>query len=162
MKLQFAAALVACVMTTPATAHEFKIGDLTINHPMALETAKTAMAGAGYLSVTNTGDTTDRLMAVKADFPKVMLHTTEETDGIARMIHLEAIDIPAGETVTLAPGGMHVMFMGLGGDPFEVGETIPATLVFEIAGEIDVEFNVEARDGHGAGADDHSGHGSAD
>ncbi|UXX82233.1 copper chaperone PCu(A)C [Roseovarius pelagicus] len=144
---------------TPAIAHEFKAGDLVIDHPMAFETTKTAMSGGGYLTITNTGSTADRLIAVRADFPKVQLHTTEEKDGVARMIHLEAIDLPAGETVTLAPGGMHVMFMGLGGDPFEVGEAIPATLVFEKSGEIDVKFNVEERTGHST---DHSTHGASD
>ncbi|MDP5359854.1 MAG: copper chaperone PCu(A)C, partial [Paracoccaceae bacterium] len=57
--------------------------------------------------------------------------------------------------VQLAPGGLHVMFMGLGGDPFEVGETFPATLVFEKAGEVEVVFYVEERT---AEAMDHSGH----
>ncbi|RKF15032.1 copper chaperone PCu(A)C [Roseovarius spongiae] len=157
MKLQFAAALAACVLAAPLSAHEYTLGDLVIDHPVALETPKTAKSGAGYLSVTNTGEAPDRLLEVRADFPMVMLHTTEESDGVARMVHLEGIDIPAGETVTLAPSGMHVMFMGLD-NPFEVGEQVPATLVFEEAGEVDVVFEVEARDGADGGMGDHSGH----
>lgn len=128
-----------------AHAHEFTVGDLTVDHPMAFETAKTAMAGGGFLTVTNNGTEDDRLIAVRADFPKVELHTTEEQDGVAKMIHVDAVDIPAGETVALEPGGFHVMFMGLRGDPFEVGEEIPATLVFEKAGEVEVMFSVEER-----------------
>ncbi|WP_299500519.1 copper chaperone PCu(A)C [uncultured Roseobacter sp.] len=143
-------------MSTAALAHEFKLGDLVINHPMTFNTAATAKTGGGYLEVTNTGDTADRLIGVKADFPKVELHTTEEKDGVARMMHVDAIEIPAGETVSLEPGGFHVMFMGLGGDPFEVGEKIPATLIFENAGEIDVMFNVEERTHEDK--TDHSGH----
>lgn len=161
MKTQIIAALsVASIFTAPALAHDFKIGDLIVDHPMAFETPKTAMSGGGYFSVTNTGTTSDRLTGVRADFPKVALHTTEETDGVARMIHVDAIDIPAGETVTLAPGGFHVMFMGLEGDPFDAGEEIPATLIFENAGEIDVVFSVEERSQ--AHEMDHSQHGGSE
>ncbi|QBF33649.1 copper chaperone PCu(A)C [Thalassococcus sp. S3] len=155
-RLALAATFALCAAAT--SAHEYRLGDLVIDHPMAFETANTAMSGGGYLTIVNEGETPDRLVAVRADFPKVMLHGTEEKDGVARMFHVDGIDIPAGESVALEPGGLHVMFMGLRDDPFEVGETFSATLVFEQAGEVDVVFNVEARDGsHGAGMD-HSGH----
>lgn len=144
-----------CTFATTAAAHEFKVGDLVIGHPMAFETAATAMSGGGFFTVTNTGDSADRLIEVRADFPSVQLHNTEMQDDVARMFHVDTMEIPAGETVTLAPGGLHVMFMGLNGDPFEVGERIPATLVFEQAGEVDVVFNVEERT---MDAMDHSGH----
>ena len=150
--LAFALALLAL----PASAHEVKTGNLVIDHPYALETAATAMSGAGYMTITNTGSAPDRLLAVRADFPRVTLHGTEtDAQGVARMIPIEGIAIAPGETVTLAPGGMHVMFMGLDGDPFEEGERIPATLIFERAGEIAVEFWVERR---GGGMTGHEGH----
>ncbi len=159
MKIFTIAALAATFIATQsvAEAHEFKAGDLVIDHPMAFETAKTAMSGGGFFSVTNNGTETDRLIGVEADFPRVEVHDTEMTDGVARMFHVEGIDIPAGETITLAPGGMHVMFMGLNGDPLEVGEEIPAKLLFEKAGEVEVVFNVEARSDEGM---DHSAHGA--
>lgn len=158
MKLfSFAAAAALSLLAQTAIAHEFKVGDLIIDHPMALETFQTAMTGAGYLSVTNSGTEEDRLIAVEADFPRVMLHTSVTTNDIVTMSEVEGITIPAGETITLEPGGFHVMFMGLNGDPFEVGETFPATLVFEKAGRLDVVFNVEARDGE-AKQEDHSNH----
>ena len=106
-------------------------------------TAPTARAGAGYLQIVNKGDQPDRLIGVTAGFPRVMIHTTQMDGDIARMVHLEAVDIPAGETVTFAPGGLHVMFMGLNGDPFETGESFDAVLVFEAAGEVPVTFYVE-------------------
>lgn len=158
MKLfSFAAAAALSLLAQTAIAHEFKVGDLIIDHPMALETFQTAMTGAGYLSVTNSGTEEDRLIAVEADFPRVMLHTSVTTNDIVTMSEVQGIAIPAGETITLEPGGFHVMFMGLNGDPFEVGETFPATLVFEKAGRLDVVFNVEARDGE-AKQEDHSNH----
>lgn len=154
----FAAAAALCIFASTATAHEFKIGDIVVDHPMAFETASSAMSGGGYLSITNNGAQMERLMAVEADFPRVMLHTTEMKDDVARMMHVDTVEIPAGETVMLAPGGLHVMFMGLNGDPFEVGETIPATLVFEQAGALEVVFNVEERSTDGAMQMDHSNH----
>lgn len=169
MKTLNLATFATLVLCAPAFAHDYAIGEITVEHPMAFETPPTARTAGGFLTITNAGDTADRLMAVVADFPRVELHTTEMEGDIARMQHLhEGIAIPPGATVTLAPGGMHVMFMGLGGDPFEVGEEVPATLIFETAGEITVTFKVEARkemtadhgaathDGHDHG--DHSGH----
>ena len=82
-------------------------------------------------------------------------------DGdIARMMKVEGITVPAGETVALEPGGFHVMFMGLRGDPFEVGEEIPATLTFENAGDLSILFTVEKRR-MDHGTMDHSGHGDS-
>ena len=145
---------VALGLPSLAAAHDYKLGDLGIIHPMAFETPVTAKTGAGYVIIANDGETDDALLEVRAEFPKVMLHKSEEKDGIASMTHVDKIDIPAGEVVELAPGGFHVMFMGLGGDPFEHGETVKATLVFEQAGEVEVEFKVVPR----GAEDDHSGH----
>ena len=75
----------------------------------------------------------------------VAIHRTEtDAAGVARMVPVEALEIPPGATVTLEPGGTHVMFMGLTA-PFAEGDKIDATLVFEKAGEVAVRFNVEAR-----------------
>lgn len=153
-------AVAFALLTFPAAAHELTTDSLVIDHPYALETVATAMSGAGYMTITNTGSEPDRLQAVRADFPSVTLHGTEtDAEGVTRMIRVEGIEIPSGETVMLAPGGTHVMFMGLDGDPFEEGERIPATLVFERAGEIAVEFWVEPRDGGMTGHEGHD-HGS--
>jgi copper(I)-binding protein len=69
------------------------------------------------------------------------------------MGEVEALEIPPGETVRLAPGGMHVMFMGLDA-PLTADGSVPATLVFETAGEIEVEFRVEPRDAAAEPMDD--------
>ncbi len=157
MKLTHILAALTLSLPTLATAHDFKVADLEIHHPVAFETPRAAKSGAGYLMIVNNGTTDDSLLEVRADFPKVMLHLSEEKDGIAKMTHVDKIDVPAGETVELAPGGLHVMFMGLAGDPLEEGEEIKATLVFENAGEVDVVFNVEPRS-DAAESTDHSGH----
>ncbi len=154
MKNLIITAVAALLTSTAAFAHDYKVGGLTVMHPKAFETAKNANVGGGYMTIENTSDIADKLVAVHvAEIPRIELHLSEtDANGVARMIKQDGVPIPAGETVTLMPGGLHVMFMGLGGDPFEVGEKIEATLVFETAGELDVVFNVEAR-----GTDDHSG-----
>ncbi len=86
------------------------------------------------------------------------------------MFQIDGVEIAPGESITLQPGQKHVMFMGLNGDPFEAGEEIPATLVFENAGRVEIIFSVETAEelaeslgiaaGHGGGHGDHAGHGS--
>ncbi len=165
MRIQstLAALAAAFALAGAAGAHEFKLGDLTIGHPYAIETAATAKTGAGYLSISNGGGAPDRLIAIEAPFPRVEIHTTEtDAAGVARMLPVEGVEIPPGQTVTLEPGGMHVMFMGLGA-PFVAGETVAATLVFEKAGRVEVEFNVQPRgEGEGGMEDGDMDHGDMD
>lgn len=154
MNILIKSALAVLISAGFAQADDYTLGDLRIDHPRAFETAKSANVGGGYMTITNNGTTDDTLTAVRvAEIPRIELHLSEtDTNGVARMTKQDGIRVPAGETVTLMPGGLHVMFMGLGGDPFEAGEQIKATLVFETAGEVDVMFDVEART-----ASDHSG-----
>ena len=154
----FATLVAAVTLATQATAHDYLLGDLAIIHPFSYETPTTARAVGGYLSIANTGTTDARLIAVNADFPRVMLHTSDVEGGVALMMHVEeGIVIPAGGVVTLEPGGTHVMFMGLEA-PLKVGDEIPATLVFEGLGEIEIVFPVEARDGLLESDVEHQGH----
>lgn len=90
------------------------------------------------------------------ELPRVSLHGTQKDGGVMRMFDVDAIDIPAGETVALKPGAMHILFMDLNGDPFEVGEAIP-TLIFAATGKVDLIFNIEARATDTQNMD-HSGH----
>lgn len=146
----FAALVAAASLAGTAGAHDYKLGDLEIGHPYAIATPASAKSGAGYLSITNIGSQPDRLLAVKANFPMVVVHSTEvDAAGVARMTAVDGLEIAPGETVTLAPGGMHVMFMGLTA-PWAAGDEIDATLVFEKAGQIEVQFQVQPR-GEGAG-----------
>lgn len=142
-----AAALLLLSTSGAVLAHEYSVGDMEIGHPYAVETAKTAKTAAGYLSIANGGSEADRLVAVETAFPMTQIHAVEtDAQGVTRMVHQEnGIEIPAGETVTLAPNGLHVMFMGLTA-PLVAGTSFPATLVFEHAGKLDIEFKVETRE----------------
>lgn len=142
MKFLLPALALLATIALPASAHEYKLGPLIIDHPYAPETS--GKTEAGYLSITNTGSEPDQLIAVRSAYPSTTLHATEVADGVARMGALDAIDIPPGATVTLAPKGMHVMFVGVDA-PLKDGDSIDATLVFAKAGEIAVAFHVQPR-----------------
>lgn len=163
LKHTFLTLAAATLLPGWASAHEFTAGALHIDHPYIAASIGAARTGAGYVAITNTGDATDTLIAVEADFPKVAVHRTEDRDGMAQMSATPRLDIPAGATVNMAPGGLHIMFMGLE-TPFEPGMQVPATLIFEQAGAVEVEFVVEERAavgdtaGHGGHDMDHSGH----
>lgn len=138
--------IIALVLPAFAAAHDYTFGDLEIIHPRIFETAATAKAGGGYVTIANNGETDDALIGVRADFPKVEIHESYEEDGVHKMRHVESVAVPAGGIVDLAPGGYHVMFMGLS-EPFQVGDEIPVTLVFETAGEVEITFRVVERTG---------------
>lgn len=134
----------------PAHAHEFTLGDLEVGHPFSLETP--AASAAGYLAVINRGTEADALLAVRSAFPAATLHTSEtDAKGVVRMVEVERFDVAPGDTLTLSPGGAHIMFEGVE-DPLEAGESFPATLVFERSGELEVEFHVEPLSFVSAGA----------
>ncbi|MDG1459804.1 MAG: copper chaperone PCu(A)C [Pseudoprimorskyibacter sp.] len=115
-----------------------------IMDPYARSSGPTARAGAAFFMI-HGGETADRLLDARSEAAKrVELHTHIMTqDGLAKMVRLkDGIEIPAGGMVRLERGGMHVMFMGLTA-PFEQGMPITVTLVFEHAGEIEVQIPVD-------------------
>ena len=156
MRLALPIAALAVAFATAAAAHEFKAGDLTVGHPYAIETPATAKSAAGYFSVTNAGSAPDRLVAVEAEVPAELHATETDAAGVTRMTAVGALEVPPGETVTLAPRGLHVMFTGLTA-PWRAGDHVPVTLVFETAGAIPVVFNVEPRKGAKDGMGDMEG-----
>ena len=119
--------------------------DARDRHPWARATPPTAPAGGGYLTVTNKGTTEDRLISVKSPAAgAVQVHEMKMEGNIMRMREVEGgLAIPPGATVALAPGGLHLMMMGLR-EPLKQGERVPVTLVFEKAGSINVELAVIA------------------
>lgn len=137
--------LASLLLSTAALAHEVRVGDLEIIHPNIPAPAATAKAAGGFMAISNEGAVADRLVAVQTGIAKrAQVHTTETgADGVAKMVHLpDGVEIPAGGTVVLERGGLHVMFMGLTG-ALKEGDMVPATLVFEKAGPVAIEFMVD-------------------
>ncbi|MET2830224.1 copper chaperone PCu(A)C [Mesorhizobium shangrilense] len=125
-------------------AHGFKVGDLEIGHPWSRATPAGAKVAGGYFTITNTGSTPDRLLSISSDISdKAELHEMSVKDGVMTMRPVaEGLEIPAGGKVALAPGGYHLMFIGLKRQPKQ-GEKFSATLTFEKAGAVTVDFAVE-------------------
>ena len=151
------AVLAFCALAAGAHAHDYSSGNLKIDHPWAKTSLEGVPNSAAYMTITNTGETDDTLVAAAADVSKaVELHTMSMEDGVMRMRQLEdGVPLPASETVTLQPGGLHVMLIGLN-DRLEKGESFAMTLTFEKAGQLEVEAIVE--DPQGSRGHDHGTH----
>jgi hypothetical protein len=141
-----AAALVAlclcCVL--PAAANDYKLGPLTIEHPWARPTLPGQVAGGAYLGIRNAGSAGDRLLGASMAAARVEVHEMRMEGDVMRMREIGSLELPAGKTVTLAPGGLHLMLMDLK-SPLKVGEKIPVKLRFERAGEVEVLLQVETK-----------------
>lgn len=141
--LSIAAAMALSLVASVASAHEFKVGEIEIIHPNAKAMLPGAPVGGGFMTITNHGSTDDTLVSAScACADEVQLHEMAMENDVMKMRQLkDGIPVPAGETVELKPGGLHVMFMKVT-QPFKEGDMVKATLTFEKAGPVDVEFMV--------------------
>jgi periplasmic copper chaperone A len=97
---------------------------------------------AVFMSLENRSDQDQALVAAESDVSEIVeLHTHIEEGGMMRMRQIEKIDVPAGETVILQPGGLHVMLIGLR-QALEPDQTIDLTLVFEDGSRMPVQAPV--------------------
>ncbi|HRF07327.1 MAG TPA: copper chaperone PCu(A)C [Xanthobacteraceae bacterium] len=149
--------LLAVTMLSAASAQEIKKGDLVISAPWSRATPAGSEVGAGYLVITNNGTGAERLVSFTTELagqPEV--HEMSNEGGVMKMRPLsKGLVIPAGGTVKLEPGGYHLMLLKLK-KPLAAGQRYKATLVFEKAGPVEVEFEVRAM---GAGQQkNHGGH----
>lgn len=158
-----AALLVVLVLPLSLDAHSVTIDGIEVIHPNIPAPPASAKSAAVYMAISNNTAEAERLIGVETPLAKqAALHTTEQgTGGVVRMIKLEGVDIPAGETVVLEPGGMHVMLMGLTGQVRE-GDMVPATLIFEKAGRVDLEFMVDPAEGMDHSTMSHDATGAGD
>lgn len=148
----------------PVFAEHITAGELTITDPWVRATTSVARSSGGFLTVHNHGTVDDRLLSASADFAMVQVHETVQVDGVNRMQEqTDGIVIPAGESITLAPGGYHLMLMGLE-HGLEMGSEQDITLHFEQAGDVTVVFEAKMRrptdqaDGEDMSDHDMSGH----
>jgi hypothetical protein len=145
------------------SAHDFKVGNLKIDHPWSRATPMVAPVAGGYITVTNNGAEADRLLGgTTALAEKVEIHESTAKDGVARMRPLKGgVVIKPGQTVELQPGGTHIMFVKPSRQLKE-GERFRATLAFEKAGEVKVEFAVQGMGNQPAAKQEHEGHGTTE
>lgn len=140
----------ATLPALPAAAHDFTAGDIRIGHPWTRAAGQNGNGGA-FMRLTNGGAQPDRLISAASPIARVVeLHTHVRDGDVMRMRPVNDIPVPAGQTVELRPGGLHVMLIGLN-EPLRQGARVPVTLRFERAGEVTVELAVEAAGARGSG-----------
>ncbi len=137
--------MLAAALAPPAHADDVAAGSVKISAPWARATPKGAAVGVGYMTITNNGSAPDRLIGGVSDVSnRFEIHEMTMDNGVMRMRPIaKGLEIKPGQSVELKPGGNHVMFVGLK-KPFAQGEHVKATLAFEKAGKVDVDFTVES------------------
>ena len=143
-------AIVLLALTGSALAETVKHGDLLIGDARVGAVRVFGSVTAAYATITNTGNADDRLVSVRADIAgRSEIHTMEVEDDVMRMRALpEGLRVPAGETVALEPGGLHLMLTRLKSRPGK-GDNVILTLEFERAGVVELRVPVvEMRHGH--------------
>jgi hypothetical protein len=153
MKRILLTAAILSLLALPAQADDVMAGPLKISAAWARATPKGANVGGGYLTITNTGTAADRLVGGATNVSgKFEIHQMSMDNGVMKMRPVaDGLEIKPGQTVTLAPGGFHVMLVGLK-QQLKEGEHFKATLEFAKAGKVDVDFTVEGLGAmHGGG-----------
>lgn len=126
-----------------AGSHVAKVGNLEISDAWIRATPPGVKNGGGYLTVTNHGMAADKLVSASADISKtVELHNHIMDEGVMRMRQVPHIEVPMHASVSLKPGGYHVMFMGLK-NQLKEGDMVMLTLHFAEAGDVMVHAPVK-------------------
>ncbi len=143
MKTLTVAAAATLMTVVSALAEEIKVGDLVLENVRARATLPGAPVAGGYLTITNNGSEPDRLTGGSAAFAgKLEVHEMKMENDVMKMRQLkDGIEIPAGGSIELKPGGYHIMFMKLAAQLKE-GESRKAVLEFDKAGSVTVDFDV--------------------
>jgi copper(I)-binding protein len=133
------------IFASAVQAHEFKLGDIQINHPFARPTMPGQTSGGAYLGLENKGKVKDELVKAESTIANsVELHEMAMSGDVMKMREVKDIDLDAGKLVNMQPGGgYHIMLIGLK-QPLKAGNKFPLTLTFKKAGKVDVVVNVEA------------------
>ncbi|MCD4663544.1 copper chaperone PCu(A)C [Agrobacterium sp.] len=95
--------------------------------------------GGGYVTIKNSGTSDDKLIGVESSASgRAEIHEMAMVNDVMKMRKLDdGIVIPAGQTVELKPGGLHMMFFDVK-KPFAEGDKVPVTLIFEKAGKVEI------------------------
>jgi copper(I)-binding protein len=139
----FATATLALALLTAAPPVLAGGDDVVIEGAWSRASIGTSRPGVAYMTLRNTGDAPVVVSDLRTDLAMMpMIHTsTTDTQGVTRMSHMEQVEIAAGETVALEPGGLHVMLMDLQ-RPMVEGESFTLSLILAGGEEIAVEVPI--------------------
>lgn len=146
---------VGALSPAPAAADDVKIGSIQISAPWARATPKGAAVGGGYLKITNTGTASDRLIGGSTPIAsRLEVHEMSMSGTTMKMRQVSGgIEIKPGQSVELKPSGLHIMFVNLK-QQLQQGQHFTATLQFEKAGKVNVDFSVAGIGSTSAGGSD--------
>ncbi|MCE8010476.1 copper chaperone PCu(A)C [Billgrantia desiderata] len=151
------------------------VASTALAEPLLVEEAQVravppgSQTSAAFMTLRNPGEQDVTLVDADSPAAEVMeLHNHEDVEGVMQMRKISEIVVPAGKSVTLAPGGLHMMLIGLTA-PLEEGQPVEIELRFD-TGESQqitapvkrIEVSAEGHHGHAHGDahdHDHSDHG---
>ena len=135
-------AIITFFAAAQASAETVRVGDLVVETAWARASIGTSRPAAAYMTISNTGQSTDILTGVETTVSGMAhIHKTGMKDGAFTMRPVGDLEIPAMGTVKLAPGGLHVMLMKLK-QPLKKGEQFLMTLIFKENGRVDVPVRI--------------------
>lgn len=117
--------------------------DVVVEDAWSRASIGTSRPGVAYMTLRNTGGDPVVVTGLRTDLARMpMIHaTTTDAQGVTRMSHMEEVEIAAGETVALAPGGLHVMLMDLQ-RPMVEGESYTLSVIFADGTEATVDVPI--------------------
>ncbi len=141
--LEFIFAIALSLTAILTSAPGVLASDVMVSGAFARASASPGVkSGAAYVTIVNQANVADRLTAVASPAAgHAMLHESKNENGVMTMSEVMGLDIGAGATVAMAPGGIHIMFMDLKA-PLVEGQSITLELTFEKAGKIAVEVPI--------------------
>ena len=145
--------VVALGFSFSVQAQEAKVGSIKVEQAYTRSTVPGQMAAGGFMKIENKG-TADQLVSASSPVAgEVQLHEMAMEGNVMKMRQVKDIAVPAGGSVELKPGGLHLMFMNIKA-PLTAGESVPVKLKFAKAGEVEVKMPVNAM-GQSGGAMKH-------
>ena len=143
---QWVLRVIMSVAAASSSAHDFRVGDVVIDHPYALPSIPGSSNAAMYLrTLKNTGDQADRLLGARtpAAASVEIHHMRTDAGQVARMRAVDAVPMPPRSAQKLMHGGQwHLMLLNLKA-PLKNGDHFPVTLRFERAGDKEVTVWVQ-------------------
>ena len=140
----FIATVIACTLGLSVAAHaqDAKVGSIKVEHAYTRATMPGQQVAGGFMKIENKGGPADQLVSASSPVAsEVQLHEMAMDGNVMKMRQVKDIPVPAGGSVELKPGGLHIMFMNIKA-PLTAGETVPVKLKFAKAGEVEVKMPV--------------------
>ena len=134
-------------------AQEVKVGSIKVDHAYIRATVPGQQVAGGFMKIENKGIADQLLSASSPAAGEVQLHEMAMEGSVMKMRQVKDIPVPAGGSVELKPGGLHLMLMNIKA-PLAAGESVLVKLKFAKAGEVEVKMPVNAM-GQAGGAMKH-------